>query len=146
MPRLTAGAKPIWPYQRQAVPDEPVEPAADKAKFALPEVNLPVLGVSSAASAAFADDDKDKPIKNRRGKGRIPEYHALRTAHSTYVEYVTGEREFYALDGDLDEVNNLAAGQNAAAKKEHELAAHSKHLEKLKSAAGAASRSLENEE
>ncbi len=130
----------------QAVPDEPVEPAGDKAKFALPEVNLPVLGVSSAASAAFADDDRDKPVKNRRGKGRIPEYHALRTTHSTYVEYVTGEREFYALDGDLDEVNNLAAGQNAAAKKEHELAVHSKHLEKLKSAAGAASRALENEE
>jgi len=36
-------------------------------------------------------------------------YHALRSTDSTYVEYVTGEHEFYKLTNDPDEIDNLAA-------------------------------------
>ena len=37
----------------------------------------------------------------------IPEYHALRTAQYTYVEYVTGERELYDLRDDPYELKNI---------------------------------------
>lgn len=39
----------------------------------------------------------------------IPEYHALRTAQYTYVEYVTGERELYDLRDDPYELKNIAS-------------------------------------
>jgi arylsulfatase A-like enzyme len=39
---------------------------------------------------------------------RIPEYHGLRTARYTYVEYETGERELYDLSRDPSELNNIA--------------------------------------
>ena len=39
----------------------------------------------------------------------IPEYHAIRTAQYTYVEYVTGERELYDLHDDPYELKNIAA-------------------------------------
>ena len=40
---------------------------------------------------------------------RIPEYHGLRTAKYTYVEYDTGERELYDLSRDPSELTNIAA-------------------------------------
>ena len=39
----------------------------------------------------------------------IPEFHALRTAQQTYVEYATGERELYDIGKDPYELNNLAS-------------------------------------
>ncbi len=51
-------------------------------------------------------EDPDLPI---RGSGNPPSYEALRTPGSLYVEYVTGEREFYDLRSDPFELHNIAA-------------------------------------
>ncbi len=51
-------------------------------------------------------EDPDLPI---RGSGNPPSYEALRTPGSLYVEYVTGEREFYDLRRDPFELRNIAA-------------------------------------
>jgi N-acetylglucosamine-6-sulfatase len=51
-------------------------------------------------------EDPDLPI---RGSGNPPSYEALRTPGSLYVEYVTGEREFYDLRRDPFELHNIAA-------------------------------------
>jgi N-acetylglucosamine-6-sulfatase len=44
-----------------------------------------------------------------RGAGNPTSYEALRTSTSLYVEYVTGEREYYNLRTDPFELHNLAA-------------------------------------
>jgi arylsulfatase A-like enzyme len=49
--------------------------------------------------------DPDLPT---RGSGNPPSYAALRTPTSLYVEYVTGEREYYDLRNDPFELHNLA--------------------------------------
>jgi N-acetylglucosamine-6-sulfatase len=51
-------------------------------------------------------EDPDLPI---RGSGNPPSYEALRTPGSLYVEYVTGEREFYDLRHDPFELHNIVA-------------------------------------
>ncbi len=53
----------------------------------------------------IAPNDPDLP---RRGSGNPPSYEALRSASSLYVEYATGEREFYDLATDPFELHNLA--------------------------------------
>ncbi|HLB21176.1 MAG TPA: sulfatase [Solirubrobacteraceae bacterium] len=50
--------------------------------------------------------DPDLPL---RGSGNPPSYEALRARHSLYVEYDTGEREYYDLRRDPFELHNLAA-------------------------------------
>jgi N-acetylglucosamine-6-sulfatase len=50
--------------------------------------------------------DPDLPV---RGSGNPPSYEALRSPGSLYVEYVTGEREFYDLRRDPFELDNGAA-------------------------------------
>ncbi len=40
--------------------------------------------------------------------GNPPSYEAMRTPRFLYVEYANGEREYYALDSDPDELHNLA--------------------------------------
>jgi N-acetylglucosamine-6-sulfatase len=54
----------------------------------------------------FGAGDPDLPA---RGSGNPPSYEALRTRRSLYVEYDTGEREFYDLRRDPFELDNLAA-------------------------------------
>jgi N-acetylglucosamine-6-sulfatase len=49
--------------------------------------------------------DPDLP---RRGSGNPPSYEAIRSRQSLYVEYATGEREYYNLAGDPFELHNLA--------------------------------------
>jgi N-acetylglucosamine-6-sulfatase len=49
--------------------------------------------------------DPDLPV---RGAGNPPSYEALRSAHSLYVQYATGEREYYDLRRDPFELHNLA--------------------------------------
>jgi len=50
--------------------------------------------------------DPDLPL---RGSGNPPSYEALRSRDSLYVEYETGEREYYDLRRDPFELHNLAA-------------------------------------
>lgn len=54
----------------------------------------------------FARGDPDLPA---RGSGNPPSYEALRTPRSLYVEYETGEREYYDLRADPFELHNLAS-------------------------------------
>jgi len=71
----------------------------------------------------------------------IPEFHGLRAKGSTYVEYSTGEREYYVLKDDPDEITNIAGTPNVD-KKSSESAKD--RVEKLKMSAGAAARALED--
>src|SRR5439155_17011358 len=50
-------------------------------------------------------DDPDLPAA---GSGNPPTYSAIRTATSTYVEYVDGAREYYDLAADPLELHNIA--------------------------------------
>jgi N-acetylglucosamine-6-sulfatase len=54
----------------------------------------------------LAPTDPDLPT---RGAGNPSSYEALRTPSSLYVEYVTGEREYYNLRTDPFELHNIAA-------------------------------------
>lgn len=55
--------------------------------------------------------DPDLPT---RGSGNPPSYEAIRTPQSLYVEYATGEREYYDLRRDPFELRNLAAALSPA--------------------------------
>jgi N-acetylglucosamine-6-sulfatase len=52
--------------------------------------------------------DAGDPDLPTRGAGNPPSYEALRTQTSLYVEYITGEREYYNLRTDPFELHNLA--------------------------------------
>jgi N-acetylglucosamine-6-sulfatase len=54
----------------------------------------------------LSPEDPDLPT---RGAGNPSSYEALRTPDSLYVEYVTGEREYYNLRTDPFELRNIAA-------------------------------------
>jgi arylsulfatase A-like enzyme len=53
--------------------------------------------------------DAGDPDLPSRGSGNPPSYEAIRTPRSLYVEYATGEREYYDLRRDPFELHNLAA-------------------------------------
>jgi arylsulfatase A-like enzyme len=53
--------------------------------------------------------DAGDPDLPSEGSGNPPSYEAIRTPRSLYVEYVTGEREYYDLKRDPFELHNLAA-------------------------------------
>jgi N-acetylglucosamine-6-sulfatase len=53
--------------------------------------------------------DRGDPDLPASGSGNPPSYEAIRTKRSLYVEYVTGEREYYDLRRDPFELDNLAA-------------------------------------
>jgi N-acetylglucosamine-6-sulfatase len=52
--------------------------------------------------------DRRDPDYPTVGAGNPPSYEAIRTAHSLYVEYGSGEREYYDLASDPFELRNLA--------------------------------------
>ncbi len=52
--------------------------------------------------------DPGDPDLPSQGSGNPPSYEAIRTASSLYVEYVTGEREYYDLARDPFELDNIA--------------------------------------
>lgn len=52
--------------------------------------------------------DADDPDRQDRSSGNPPSYEALRTDHFLYVAYDNGEREFYDLQSDPYELDNLA--------------------------------------
>jgi N-acetylglucosamine-6-sulfatase len=51
--------------------------------------------------------DPGDPDLPTQGSGNPPSYEAIRSAHSLYVEYVTGEREYYDLKRDPFELHNV---------------------------------------
>lgn len=53
--------------------------------------------------------DAGNPDLPARGSGNPPSYEAIRTERSLYVEYATGEREYYDLRRDPFELDNLAS-------------------------------------
>jgi N-acetylglucosamine-6-sulfatase len=53
--------------------------------------------------------DTGDPDLPTQGSGNPPSYEAIRSARSLYVEYDTGEREYYDLQRDPFELRNLAA-------------------------------------
>ncbi len=58
--------------------------------------------------------DRDDPDRQDRASGNPPSYEAFRTAHFLYVEYDDGEREFYDLQNDPYELDNIAASLSPA--------------------------------
>ena len=60
------------------------------------------------------DGDPADPDHPGKGAANPPSYEALRTATQTYVEYSTGEREFYDRATDPDELHDGAASLPAA--------------------------------
>jgi N-acetylglucosamine-6-sulfatase len=48
----------------------------------------------------------DDPDKQTRAKGNPPSYEAVRTDHDVYVEYADGEREYYDVRKDPNELDN----------------------------------------
>jgi N-acetylglucosamine-6-sulfatase len=58
--------------------------------------------------------DRGDPDLPSRGSGNPPSYEALRSSSALYVEYATGEREFYELRRDPFELDNLAGGLSLA--------------------------------
>ncbi|MFZ1993839.1 MAG: sulfatase [Solirubrobacteraceae bacterium] len=53
--------------------------------------------------------DRNDPDEQTRSSGNPPSYEAMRTSDLLYVEYRDGEREFYDLRNDPNELDNLAA-------------------------------------
>ena len=51
--------------------------------------------------------DRNDPDLPTRGAGNPPSYEAIRTRRALYVEYETGEREYYNLIRDPFELNNI---------------------------------------
>jgi N-acetylglucosamine-6-sulfatase len=58
--------------------------------------------------------DRNDPDEQDRASGNPPSYEAIRTPRFLYVEYRDGEREFYDLQSDPFELNNLAGTLSAA--------------------------------
>ncbi len=58
--------------------------------------------------------DHGDPDLPSRGSGNPPSYEALRSSSALYVEYATGEREYYDLRRDPFELDNLAGGFSRA--------------------------------
>ena len=53
--------------------------------------------------------DRGDPDLPTQGAGNPPSYEAIRSEHSLFVEYTTGEREYYDLRRDPFELNNIAS-------------------------------------
>jgi arylsulfatase A-like enzyme len=51
----------------------------------------------------------DEPDRSSRFAGNPPSYEAMRTDTALYVEYADGEREYYEVADDPEELTNLAA-------------------------------------
>lgn len=70
-------------------------------------------------------DTSGDPDRQAIGSGRPPSYEALRTAEMLYVEYAGGEREWYDLRSDPDQLNNRYAelSEDSRAELESRLAA-----------------------
>jgi arylsulfatase A-like enzyme len=78
----------------------------------------------------FLKNGSADPTDYRNELAHIPAYEALRDHDSLYVEYRTGEKEFYRLSEDCDEINNIWARPKA----QTDVFAKSHDLNRLKEA------------
>ena len=69
----------------------------------------------------------------------LPEFHGVRVKDLTYVEYVTGEREFYDLGNDPNQLANAASSAD-----DQLIARLSNLLAGLRSCAGTTCRQIED--
>jgi len=93
--------------------------------------------------SAATNDSGTTTTSLRAGKAAltdIPEFHGLRVARYTYVEYATGEKELYDLAKDPDELENLAGSADPTM-----LAALHRRLEALRACTGQTCRTVEDE-
>ena len=97
------------PAHGRSLPASAREPGGEWRREILVEHHGPSLGPT----------DPDLPT---RGSGNPFSYEALRTSSSLYVEYVTGEREYYNLRTDPFELHNLAAHLSPAHERKLHLA------------------------
>ena len=116
---------------------------ADLAGVGTPEVDGRSLAplLSGLPELTWRDGALVETRRERRPDGawvNPPTYQAVRTAQYKYIEYTTGEKELYDLEGDPYELENLA-GQRPEL--ESDLSAK---LDALKSCAGDTCRSAEN--
>jgi N-acetylglucosamine-6-sulfatase len=65
-------------------------------------------GAEAGGAGPQEPGDEDQAVAAPAGKA-FPEFHAVRTARYTYVEYITGEKELYDHTVDPYELNNIAA-------------------------------------
>ena len=62
------------------------------------------------------NDPTDPDLPENRLHGNPPTYDAIRTATATYVEYITGEKEYYDLAADPNELHNVYLSLDGNAK------------------------------
>ena len=99
----------------QLEPADPDQEAATGAAFGVPEQRRAGTTSTVPTTAESAPPSKGgKPRTSQASKTTIPEFQGLRADGYTYVEYITGEKEFYDLSKDPDELNNLIATADAA--------------------------------
>ncbi|HEY9716446.1 MAG TPA: sulfatase [Trichormus sp.] len=111
-----------------------------------PEIPQESYGPAPAATEQPATGKGKRRQRRRRKNGGgkalgIPEFHALRGKSTTYVEYTTGEQEYYNDQEDPDQVNNLAGSAN---KDRKAIESAKQSVDQLKTSGAAAARALEN--
>jgi arylsulfatase A-like enzyme len=119
-----------------AADDEPHDQARQSVNSESQEPSLPA---SKEAAPGARRRRAGKMARLREGSA-IPEFQAVRTGDSSFVHYVTGEKEFYNVVSDPSQVNNLAASKASQAELNNEL----EKINALKTASGENARKLES--
>ncbi len=86
-------------------------PAAVDGQSLVPELKGKAQPARDAVLVEHHGPDKNKkdPDFQVKASGNPPSYEAIRTPNSVYVEYADGEREYYDLKRDPNELNNTVA-------------------------------------
>jgi hypothetical protein len=128
--------------------EEPDEIAAKTSNDPSDQPEIPQESYGPAPSAteqpATGKGKRRQRRRRKNGGGKavgIPEFHALRGKSTTYVEYTTGEQEYYNDQEDPDQVNNLAGSAN---KDRKAIESAKQSVDQLKTSGAAAARALEN--
>jgi hypothetical protein len=74
-----------------------------------PDIDQQVSTSTGAPTSTTPGTRSRKGLSKTTQNDRVPEFHGIRTARYTFVEYVTGERELYDDVRDPDQLHNLAA-------------------------------------
>jgi N-acetylglucosamine-6-sulfatase len=84
---------------------------------------LPLLGASPPATTDWRSEVLIEHLMQTPGPTAVPDYTGLRTATEVYVEYKTGEAEYYNLAKDPDEMVNTPLAASVASSWASRLAA-----------------------